>query len=295
YAEGEIVMSGSGLAANKFASQVNKIRKDETIDAVVLRVNSPGGDAQAAELMREALQKLSAAKPVICSFSEYAASGGYWISAQAKHIFSDKTTLTGSIGVFSLAVNYGKGLKEHLKVNSVQLGTHKHATMGDMSRQMDQEEVAYNQKFVEQIYTKFMNIVSDGRNMSVADVDSIAQGRVWTGTQGLEVGIVDEIGGIEDAIKYAACLALGEDVSGYKNLDDSQYKVAEFPKTKTQMELIMESFSGKEDASLRKVIEVLGLEKTVNAQELDNLIRELNGSKKAKAYARIPYAYQFNY
>ena len=295
YAEGEIVMSGSGLAANKFASQVNKIRKDETIDAVVLRVNSPGGDAQAAELMREALQKLSAAKPVICSFSEYAASGGYWISAQAKHIFSDKTTLTGSIGVFSLAVNYGKGLKEHLKVNSVQLGTHKHATMGDMSRQMDQEEVAYNQKFVEQIYTKFMNIVSDGRNMSVADVDSIAQGRVWTGTQGLEVGIVDEIGGIEDAIKYAACLALGEDVSGYKNLDDSQYKVAEFPKTKTQMELIMESFSGKEDASLRKVIEVLGLEKTVNAQELDNLIRELNGSNKAKAYARIPYAYQFNY
>lgn len=293
YAEGEIVMNGSALAANRFVGQVEKIRKNKDVDAVVLRVNSPGGDAQAAELMREALQKLSAEKPVVCSFGEYAASGGYWISAQAKHIFSDKTTLTGSIGVFSLAFNYGKGLKEHLKINSVQLGTHKHATMGDMSRDMDEEEVAYNQKFVEQIYTKFMNIVADGRNMSVADVDSIAQGRVWTGTQGVKVGIVDEIGGIEDAIKYAACLAIGNDnptPEQYKSVLPKDYSVVEFPKVKSSFEMMMEGFTGSSEETLLKRIF-----KSRSLSEAERIIRDFEAHNGVKTYARMPYNYSFSY
>ena len=279
YAEGEIAMNGSGIAANKFVSQVEKIRKDKKIDAVVFRVNSPGGDAQAAELMREALQKLAAEKPLVCSFGEYAASGGYWISAQANRIFSDKTTLTGSIGVFSLAFNYAKGLKEHLKINAVQLGTHKHATAGDMSRPMDEEEIAYTQKFVEQIYTKFMNIVSDGRKMSIAQVDSIAQGRVWTGTQGVEVGIVDEIGGIEDAIKYAASLG-----------GATTYHVVEYPRVKTQMEVMMESFSGSGEESLLK--RIFGKK---NVSQAEQILQDIEENNRVKTYVRMPYNYEFSY
>jgi protease-4 len=279
YAEGEIAMNGSGIAATKFVREVEKIRKDDKIDAVVFRVNSPGGDAQAAELMREALQKLAAEKPIVCSFGEYAASGGYWISAQAKHIFSDKTTLTGSIGVFSLAFNYAKGLKEHLKINAVQLGTHKHATAGDLSRPMDEEEQAYTQTFIEQIYTKFMNIVSDGRNMTVAQVDSIAQGRVWTGTQGVQVGIVDEIGGIEDAIKYTANL-----------VNASDYQVVEYPRVKTQMEMMMESFSGSGEETLLK--KIFGKKNVSQAEQILKDIEENNG---VKTYVRMPYNYEFSY
>ena len=294
YAEGEIVQNGSGLASSKFVPQVERIRKDESIDAVVLRVNSPGGDAQAAELMREAIKKLADEKPLVCSFGEYAASGGYWISAQADKIFSDNTTLTGSIGVFSLAINYGKGLKEHLKVNPVQLGTHKHSTMGDMSRPLDAEEVEYNQKFVEQIYSKFMSLVADGRNMSIANVDSIAQGRVWTGEQGVTVGIVDAIGGIDYAIKYAACLALdpltSPEEQGFKTLEDSKYKVVEYPRVKTQMELLMESLgTGSEETLLKKVFG------SKNMSQADLLLRELEENNGIKTYARIPYMYDFSY
>ena len=259
YAEGEIAMNGSGIAATKFVREVEKIRKDDKIDAVVFRVNSPGGDAQAAELMREALQKLAAEKPIVCSFGEYAASGGYWISAQAKHIFSDKTTLTGSIGVFSLAFNYAKGLKEHLKIN--------------------EEEQAYTQTFIEQIYTKFMNIVSDGRNMTVAQVDSIAQGRVWTGTQGVQVGIVDEIGGIEDAIKYTANL-----------VNASDYQVVEYPRVKTQMEMMMESFSGSGEETLLK--KIFGKK---NVSQAEQILKDIEGNNGVKTYVRMPYNYEFSY
>ena len=294
YAEGEIGMTTGGISAVKFVQQIKKIRKDKTINAVVLRVNSPGGDAQAAELIREELQSLAAQLPVVCSFGEYAASGGYWISAQTKRIFSDATTLTGSIGVFSLALNYGKGLKEHLKINNVAIGTHKHSTMGSGIQPLSEEEMAYTQKFIEHIYDKFMGIVSDGRKMSIAQVDSIAQGRVWTGEQGVKVGIVDEIGGIEDAIKYAASLAADKEGVDAENL---QYKVVEFPKVKTQFELFMEAFgnSSGEDTKLAKVLKTLNIDKEVQTTELEALITQIKNSNGIRAYARIPYTYKFNY
>ena len=288
YAEGEIAQSGSGIASSKIVNQIKKIAKDNSIDAVVLRVNSPGGDAQAAELIREELQALAKAKPLVCSFGEYAASGGYWISAQAQKIFSDESTLTGSIGVFSLAVNYGKGLKEHLKINPVELGTHRHSAMGSGVRPLDDEEVAYNQKLVEHIYDKFMGIVSDGRKMSIAQVDSIAQGRVWTGTQGVEVGIVDKIGGIEDAIKYAACIALGKDPdNNYRDVEKSEYKVVEYPKVKTQMELLLEGFGASEQDAL--------IQKFFGKSNLNELAEDFQNSKGVKTYARMPYTLQLTY
>lgn len=288
YAEGEIAQSGSGIASSKIVNQIKKITKDDSIDAVVLRVNSPGGDAQAAELIREELQALAKAKPLVCSFGEYAASGGYWISAQAQKIFSDESTLTGSIGVFSLAINYGKGLKEHLKINAVELGTHRHSAMGSGVRPLDDEEVAYNQKLVEHIYDKFMGIVSDGRKMSIAQVDSIAQGRVWTGTQGVEVGIVDKIGGIEDAIKYAACIALGKDPdNNYRDVDNSEFKVVEYPKVKTQMELLLEGFGSSEQHAL--------IQKFFGKANLKELAEDFQNSKGVKTYARMPYTIQLTY
>lgn len=289
YAEGEIATTGSGIASSKIVKQIRKIAKDDKIKAVVLRVNSPGGDAQAAELIREELQALAAAKPLVCSFGEYAASGGYWISAQAKKIFSDETTLTGSIGVFSLAVNYGEGLKKHLKINPVEIGTHRHSTMSSGVRPLDNVEVAYNQKFVEHIYDKFMGIVADGRKMSIADVDSIAQGRVWTGTQGIEVGIVDKIGGIDDAIKYAACIALGKDPdNNYRDVDYSEFKVVEYPKVKTQMELLMESFTGQSEENAL-------INKFFGKSNLSELVEDFQKSKGVKTYARMPYTLQISY
>ena len=289
YAEGEIAQNGSGIASSKIVKQIRKIAKNDKVDAVVLRVNSPGGDAQAAELIREELQALAAKKPIVCSFGEYAASGGYWISAQAQKIFSDETTLTGSIGVFSLAINYGDGLKKHLKINPVEIGTHRHSTMGSGTRPLDAEEVAYNQKFVEHIYDKFMGIVADGRKMSIADVDSIAQGRVWTGTQGVEVGIVDKIGGIEDAIKYAACIALGKDPdNNYRDVNYSDFKILEYPKVKTQMELLMESFGGssEQDALIQRFF---------GKASFKELVEEFQNSKGVKTYARMPYTLQISY
>ncbi|MBR5399681.1 MAG: signal peptide peptidase SppA [Bacteroidales bacterium] len=289
YAEGEIAQTGSGIASSKIVKQIRKIAKDDKIDAVVLRVNSPGGDAQAAELIREELQALAMAKPLVCSFGEYAASGGYWISAQAQKIFSDETTLTGSIGVFSLAINYGDGLKKHLKINPVEIGTHRHSTMASGTRPLDNVEIEYNQKLVEHIYDKFMNIVADGRKMSVAEVDSIAQGRVWTGTQGVEVGIVDKIGGIDDAIKYAACIALGKEPdNNYRDVDYSEFKVVEYPKVKTQMELLMESFTGQSEENAL-------INKFFGKSNLSELAEDFQKSKGVKTYARMPYTLQISY
>ncbi|MBQ6310285.1 MAG: signal peptide peptidase SppA [Bacteroidales bacterium] len=289
YAEGEIAQNGSGIASSKIVKQIRKIAKDNSIDAVVLRVNSPGGDAQAAELIREELQALAAAKPLVCSYGEYAASGGYWISAQGQKIFSDETTLTGSIGVFSLAINYGEGLKKHLKINPVEIGTHRHSTMSSGTRPLDAEEIAYNQNFIEHIYNKFMGIVADGRKMSIAEVDSIAQGRVWTGTQGVEVGIVDKIGGLDDAVKYAACIALGKDPdNNYRDVDYSEFKVVEYPKVKTQMELLMEGFGGSSEENAL-------INKFFGKSNLKELIEDFQNSKGVKTYARMPYTFQISY
>ncbi|MBP5229721.1 MAG: signal peptide peptidase SppA [Bacteroidales bacterium] len=283
YANGEISTEGEGLTSSKYVPIIKKVRKDKTIDAVVLRVDSPGGDAQAAELIREQLELLAKEKPIVVSFGEYAASGGYWISAGGNHIFSDETTLTGSIGVFSLAFNYGKGLKKHLKINPVSLGTHKHSTMGTGVKPLDEAEIAYMQKFVEQVYTQFVGIVADGRNMSVAQVDSIGQGRIWTGEQGVKVGIVDETGTLNDAIEYAALLAYSKDYEGEEivnAMNTEGYKVVEYPKVKSQYESLMEMLSGNSSDS-----EAI----------LKKILTEFKDAKGVKTYARMPYTFVFNY
>lgn len=238
YADGEIV-DGKGkqeVAGDHFASVIAKVRADSTVKAVVLRVNSPGGSVLASEKIKNEIDLLKADKPVVASYGDYAASGGYWISNGCDKIFSDATTLTGSIGVFSMIPDFSKVLKDLAHVNIVTVGSNKHSDMYSFMRPLDEDEQAYMQESVEGIYDKFVSIVSEGRSLEPEFVDSVAQGRVWAGSDALKIGLVDEIGTLEDAINWAAAAA--------GNPDLSSWNVAEYPKPLTTMEMFMESFGG---------------------------------------------------
>ena len=206
YADGEIVNSGSDadIVGSKMANTLRKVREDKKVKAVVFRVNSPGGSAQAAEAIRHELQLLRAEKPVIVSFGDYAASGGYWISAESDYIFSDYNTLTGSIGVFGLIPSVGNAIRKNLKVNIETVGTTSHSDMMSGMRKLNDQEVEYVQRQIEKIYDDFTSLVSNGRGMSKDSVDAIGQGRVWSGADAMLIGLVDKQGGIQDAIDYAA-------------------------------------------------------------------------------------------
>ena len=275
YATGEITMDGDELSAKKYAPLIAQVRKDSTIKGVVLRVNSPGGDAQAAEIINNELQLLRTVKPLIVSFGDYAASGGYWISAQGDRIFTDKTTLTGSIGVFSLFLNYGKGLKEHLDINSVSINTNRHTDMFSGLRPMDEKEQDYMRNFVETIYGRFTELVSTGRDLPLAYVDSIGQGRVWAGSDALKIKLADEAGGLRDAILYTA-----------SRLNLEKFRLLEFPVQKTYMEKLLSSLSDAENNVRTLTDPAAMIEKTYSE------LRQFNG---LKTFARLPYIYDFQY
>ena len=276
YADGEITMAGKeGLTVKKFYPIIREVSKDSSIKAVVLRVNSPGGDAQAAEILNKELQLLRANKPLIISMGGYAASGGYWISAKSEKIFACNTTLTGSIGVFSMAMNYGKALKKHLSVNAANIGSNTHSNMLNGVDPLDAKEVAFMQGMVEDIYTKFTALVAEGRNLPVEYVDEVGQGRVWTGADAFSNKLVDEIGGITNAIDYAAACA-----------DLSSYRLVEYPKAKTQAEQILEMISGTQ-ASVKAI---------ANPEEsIKEIYSSILKEGEFKVYARHPFCYDFRY
>ena len=204
YAEGEIVRSGSGIAGEKFAREIAKVRADSSIKAVVFRVNSPGGEVVASEMIRREIEALRKDKPVIASYGDYAASGGYLISAGTDRIFVDNATLTGSIGVFGQVVSYGEALNKKLHIHPFTVGTHEHSDMGSGMRPLDEKELARYQADIDGIYDDFVRVVSDGRGMDRNAVEAIAQGRVWSGVDALKNGLADEKGILLDAVKYAA-------------------------------------------------------------------------------------------
>ena len=207
YAEGEIVRSGSGIAGEKFAREIAKVRADSSVKAVVFRVNSPGGEVVAADMIRREIESLRKDKPVIASYGDYAASGGYLISAGTDRIFVDNATLTGSIGVFGQSVSYGEALSRKLHVHPYTVGTHEHSDMGSGMRPLDEKELARYQQDIDGIYDDFVRVVSEGRGMDRDAVDAIAQGRVWSGGDALKIGLADEKGLLLDAVKYAAAQA----------------------------------------------------------------------------------------
>lgn len=241
YADGDIV-DGNGkqsVAGDRFAREIAKVRADSTVKVAVLRVNSPGGSVLASEKIKTELDLLKQVKPVVASYGEYAASGGYWISNNADKIFSNPTTLTGSIGVFGMIPDFSKTVKDVAHVTITSVKSNRHSDMYSLMRPFDSDEYAYMQKSIEQIYDKFVNIVAEGRGMEPERVDEIAQGRVWTGADALGIGLVDELGTLEDAIKYAATLA--------GDPDPANWNVTGYPKPASQFEEIMSMFSGKTD------------------------------------------------
>ena len=239
YADGNIVEQEdpNNISGDRFANIIAKVRADSTIKAVVLRVNSPGGTVLAASKIKEEIDLTRAVKPVVASYGAYAASGGYWISNSCDHIFSGATTLTGSIGCFSAIPEFSKTVKDIAKVNIVPVNSHKHSDMVSLMRPFNEEETRLMQDYVDDIYTNFVNIVAEGRDMTYEAVDEIAQGRVWTGADALKIGLVDEIGTLEDAITYAASMAGDPDVASWN--------VVGYPKPLTVMQQIMAKLGGK--------------------------------------------------
>ena len=246
YANGNIIdgENEQNIAGDRFASIIEKVGAEKNVKAVVLRVNSPGGSVLASEKIKAALDKVGEDKPIVASYGEYAASGGYWISNNCDKIYTDALTLTGSIGVFGLIPEFSKTASDLLHVGVENITSNKHGDMYGMMRPFDQAEYDYMLRSIEDIYDRFTTIVSEGRDLPKERVDEIGQGRVWTGTDALGIGLVDEIGTLDDAITYAASLA---------GLDDpASYSVSAYPAPQTMMQMMMSSLNGpKEDYSVR--------------------------------------------
>lgn len=237
YAEGQIVGDeGDGITAKNILKQMKEIMKDEQVKAVVFRVNSPGGSADASEEIWHGVKKLQEkGLPVVVSMSDLAASGGYYISCGADYILAEPTTLTGSIGIFGTIPNVKK-LREKIGIDVDAVGTNKHAAMNQsmITDGMNSEEQAMMQAMIERGYDLFTRRCAEGRHMTQDDIKKIAEGRVWLGKDALQIGLVDSLGNIDDAIAKAAALA------GIESYDINYY-----PKTKDPMEELLKMLTGE--------------------------------------------------
>ena len=236
YAEGEIV-DGEGdtgeVGSTKFSRELRNLRQDDNVKAVVLRVNSPGGSASASEVIQREIRLIKKVKPVVISMGSYAASGGYWISAYGDRIFAEPTTITGSIGVFGIQFDVKK-LANDFGITFDSVKTGKFADTLTISRPKTPEELAVIQNMVDWIYGEFIRKVAEGRKLDPKKVEEIAQGRVWSGTEAKEIGLVDELGGLNAAIAFAAQKAgLG-----------ANYRLVEFPREKELLEALQEFLEG---------------------------------------------------
>jgi protease-4 len=237
YAEGDIV-DGEGqsgeVGGRRFARELRQLRQNDNIKAVVLRVNSPGGSATASEEIQRELRLTMAKKPVVVSMGSVAASGGYWISTYSHRIFAEQTTITGSIGVYGMFINVQQLFNSHLGLTWDTVKTGKLADMLTVSRPKTEEEMAVFQKLVDWIYDEFTTKVADSRKLDKAKVLEIAQGRVWSGVEAKKLGLVDEIGGLNKAIAFAAEKAgLG-----------ANYRLREYPRKRQLAEIINEMMKG---------------------------------------------------
>lgn len=215
YANGQIV-DGEGsddmIYGNTLAQTIKDVAEDDDVKAVVVRVNSPGGSALASDIIWREMKLLQEKKPIVISMGEYAASGGYYISAPADAIVADKMTLTGSIGVFGMMPTIGPALEKHLGITFDGVKTNAHADMGSGIEPLDNTEYKAVMRGVDRVYGRFTSLVAEGRNLPLEKVLEIAEGRVWMGSQAQQIGLVDTCGGIKAAIAIAIDkAALGED------------------------------------------------------------------------------------
>ena len=277
YVDGDIV-DGKDLkqvAGDRFAKIIAEVRNDSTVKAAVLRVNSPGGSVLASEKIKSEVDLLQQRMPVVASYGNYAASGGYWISAGCDKIFSNATTLTGSIGVFSMIPDFSKTMENRLHVNITPVNSNSHSDMYGLMRPLTDKEKAYMQASVENIYNKFTGLVAEGREMTVSQVDEIAQGRVWSGAEALNISLVDQIGTIEDAISWAAMSIDG--VTSVNEVD-----VVAYPKPLTSLELLLESLNEPAEQNI-----LAG----TPFKSVGESFAGWKASATGKVYARMPYEY----
>ncbi|MBD6614667.1 signal peptide peptidase SppA [Komarekiella sp. 'clone 1'] len=284
YVEGEIV-DGRGetgeVGGDRFAKIFNKLRQDNDVKAVILRINSPGGSATAAEIMQREVRLTREVKPVVVSMGDVAASGGYWIASDSNRIFAEPNTITGSIGVFGVLLN-GQKLANDNGITWDSVKTGRYADSQTASRPKSPQELALYQRSVNRIYNMFLNKVSQGRKLPEQKVAEIAQGRVWSGVAAKEIGLVDEIGGLNAAIEYAAKQAnLGND-----------WELQEYPRISS----FEERFFGR---ATEEVQTALGLEGAKLKQsnpltaEFEKLQQEIGILQKMNdpqgVYARLPF------
>ena len=230
------------IGSEKISEEIRKARKDDKIKAIVLRVNSPGGSALASDVIWREMVLAKEAKPVVVSMGDVAASGGYYIACAADTILAQPNTITGSIGVFGVLMNAKKMVNNKLGIMVDTAKTNRFADLGSPFRPLTELERAIIQNGVNEIYTDFITKVAEGRGMAVADVDSIGQGRVWSGEDALEIGLVDKLGGIDDAIEIAANMAEVEN-----------YRVVEYPKKQDPIEKMIQDLTGQgEEAFLQR-------------------------------------------
>ncbi len=243
YAEGEID-SSTGYDPHQIDSKevskgIREARTDSTVKAIVLRVNSPGGSAFGSEVIWREVKLAQEIKPVIVSMGDYAASGGYYISCPADMIVSNPTTITGSIGVFGTIPNFEKLLSEKIGITFDNVNTNEHSDMPSFYRKMTPFEAGLMQNYVENTYQTFLSHVADGRKMQTVAVDSIGQGRVWSGENALTIGLVDQFGGLKEAIELARQKAGIE-----------KFRVKEFPKLKDPFQELLKNFSAQMQAKV---------------------------------------------
>ncbi|NOX86011.1 MAG: signal peptide peptidase SppA [Chlorobi bacterium] len=278
YAQGDIIQ-GKGvpntIGSETMARALRQARENDRVKAIVFRVNSPGGDALASEVIRREVVLAKKEKPVIVSMGDVAASGGYWISVSADYIFAEPTTITGSIGVFGIIPNFKGLFNDKLGITFDNVKTNKNADFVDVMKPLSDYQYKKIDEEITKIYNKFVNLVSTSRNLGAEYVDGIARGRVWAGSDALKLGLVDQIGGLDDAIAYAAEKAeLGEN-----------YRIREYPVRKPFYQQIIEELQG--DAKARIIGNELGDFKTYYDQI--QTLRRMKGIQ-----ARLPFIYKID-
>ncbi|MEI6087845.1 MAG: signal peptide peptidase SppA [Bacteroidota bacterium] len=267
YAAGDIV-SGKGdnesVGSDAFRTVLRQIRLDKDIKAVVFRVNSPGGSSLASDVIWREISLLRKVKPVVVSMGDVAASGGYYIACNADYVFADANTITGSIGVFSILPNFQSFFKNKLGISFDGVKTGPYADLGNSTRPLTDAEKRFMQSGVDTIYHTFKSRVAEGRKKDIVYIDSIAQGRVWTGSRAISVGLVDRIGTMQDAVNYAVEMA-----------KIKSYRIKEFPQKKNLLEQILENY--KKTVKVNLIKEEIGVKEygiLQQVKQVKNMIGE---------------------
>ena len=278
YASGEISIASAGSSENidyeDLSRTIREVRKDTSINAIVLRINSPGGSAYGSAVIWREVKLAAEEKPFIVSMGDYAASGGYYIAAAADTIMADYTTITGSIGIFGAVPNAQKLIKDKMRITEDWVNTNKNSNFLSVTRPMTKFEKDYFQRYIEIGYDTFISRVAEGRNMTKAQVDSIGQGRVWSSENAMKNGLIDLYGGIGDAVKLAA-----------KNAGLKRYRIVNFPKIKNPVEQFLNEFYGNVSFEI--------LKSKIGSQF--KLYEEMNRLSQMKGlYARMPFDLEIN-